>query len=101
MLLPPAARELADPDRRQLQRRLLGGSRLPRKLSTRLRRGLSTVRRALSFQVVGPDAVPVLPERQERLQGQGLVARIVALAARRAFELPGLLGAPLFRDRLS
>ena len=45
-------------------------------------------------------ALPVLPQRQDRLQAQGLVARLVPLAARRAGQLPGLLGPPLLRRGL-
>ena len=44
--------------------------------------------------------LPVLLQRQGRLQAQRLVARDVPLAARRAGELPGLLGPPLLRPGL-
>ena len=47
MLLPALARELAQPDGRELQRRLLGRPCLPRVVSPGLRRGLAADRRAL------------------------------------------------------
>ena len=47
------------------------------------------------------DALSGLPQQQEQLQGQRLVARVVALAAGRAGQLPGLLGPALLRPGLS
>ena len=97
LLLPAAARELAEPDGGQLQRRLLGRPRLPRVVSPGVRRGLATDRRALPSQGLERDVVPGLPQQQGRLQGPRLVARVVPLAPGRAGQLPGLLGPPLLR----
>ena len=85
MLLPAAARELADPDRAELQRRLLGRPRLHAAPTARPS-SRSSRQFAEHINARGWDehALPVLPQRQERLQAQRLVARVVPLAARRA-----------------
>ena len=54
----------------------------------------------LQAKALERDALPGLPEQQEQLQGQRLVARVVALAAGRAGQLPGLLGLALLRPGL-
>ena len=100
VLLPAAARELAQPDGRQLQRRLLGRPCLPRVVSPGVRRGRAADRRAPAGQGLERDALPGLPQQQEQFQGQRLVARVVPLAAGRAGQLPGLLGASLLRPGL-
>ena len=100
-LLPAAVRELADADGGQLQRRLLGRPRFPRQLPQELRRGFAAVRRAHPRQALGRHVLPVLLQRQEQLQGERLVARHVPVAAGRAVELPGLLGAALVRRRVA
>ena len=71
-------------------------SRIARRLSLPRGRSPRTCRQGLDR-----DALPGLPQQQEQLQGQRLVARLVAVAPGRAGQLPGLLGAALFRPGLS
>ena len=46
-------------------------------------------------QALDRDALSGLPQQQEQLQGPRLVARVVAVAAGRAGQFPGLLGPPI------
>ena len=80
VFLPAAARELAQPDGRQLQRRLLGRPRLPRVVSPGVRRGRPADRRTPPSQALDRDALSGLPQQQEQLQGR---------TAGRAARLPG------------
>src|SRR5438105_5392477 len=84
MLLPTAARELADADGRELQRRLLGRSSVSRELPADVRGSRAADGGPLPRTRMEPHALPLLLQRQEQLQGQRLVARLFALAARRA-----------------
>ncbi len=72
-----------------------------RALSPGFRGGGPAVYRSPGRAQVSGHAVPLLPQRQEQLQAERLVAWFVAVAAGRAGQLPGLLGPALVWRGLS
>ena len=97
MLLSAVARKLAESDRAQLQRKLLGRSSISFRLPRGIRRGISANCCALRREGLARHAVSLFSKRQIKLQATRLVAWFIAVAARRAGQLSRLLGAAIFR----